>query len=454
MKIRTFFSVIVVLVIIPVSYAKADGKRFLNIQEVTSPGGIHAWLVENHSVPLISLYGAFAGAGSVVDGNKQGLVQLASNTMDEGGGELDSEHFQKLLADLSVSFGYNVGRDNFSFSLKTLTRNKDKAFDLMRLSVTAPRFDAEPLARMKAANLARIRSSLSDPDWMAARLMNDVTFAGHPYANNSGGTISSLNAITAQDLHAYAKDYLSRDHLRIAVTGDITRAELEKLLDASFGALPATGKHVAVANLTIQNSGTIAFFKRDIPQTIIMMALPGINRKDPDWFAADIMNFILGGGGFGSRLTEEVREKRGLTYGIGSGFSSLDHISILSVETSTRNEKTKEVLDLIKQEMTRMRDTPVTDAELKAAKDYLTGSMPLALTSTDSISSIMISMMMDNLPSTYLDMVTDKLNAVTIADVTRVSKRLLAPDKMVTILVGNPAGVTPTKTFEKLPNVE
>ncbi|MGZ9097586.1 MAG: M16 family metallopeptidase [Micavibrio sp.] len=433
----------------------AAEERFLDILEVTSPGGITAWLVEDHSVPVIAVKFAFAGAGSVVDPEaKQGLVQLASNMMDEGAGDLDSQSFQKTLADHSITLHYDVGRDDYYGTLKTLTREKDKAFDLLRLSLTVPRFDDEPLQRMKDANIARIRSSLSDPDWMAARILNDVIYAGHPYARNSGGTITGLKSVTADDLRGFVKNHLARDNLRIAVTGDITRAELEVFLDKTFGALTAKSAPVTIADTTVQNAGQTALFKKDLPQTIIQMAQTGINRKDPDWHAAQTMNFILGSAGFGSRLMEEIREKRGLTYGIYTGLNVLDHVAVLSIGTSTRNDQVAEVTGLIRQEWVKMRDTPVTKKELDDAKAYLIGSMPLSLSSTDQIAGMMLSIMLDDLPITYLDDVDDKIAAITIADITRVSKRLLNPEQLVTILVGNPSGITPTRIIEDLPNVE
>jgi zinc protease len=191
-----------------------------------------------------------------------------------------------------------------------------------------------------------------------------------------------------------------------------------------------------------------------MPQTIIQIAGTGIQRNDPDWHAAQVMNFILGSSGFGSRLMEEIREKRGLTYGVYTSFNSLDHVATLNLGTSTRNDKVEEVLGLIRAEWTKMRDEPISDKELNDAKAYLTGSMPLSLSSTDNIAGMMLGMQMDDLPSTYLDSVQDKINAVGIADITRVSKRLLNPDSLVTVLVGQPVGITPSATIESLPNVK
>lgn len=449
------FLLLTFLFIFPFSPAQAESKRFLDIQTITTPGGVKAWLVEDHSVPLISLKFAFSGAGTVLDpDNKQGLVQLLSNTMDEGAGDLDSQTFQKALADHSIGLGYNASRDDFSGSLLSLTRYKGKAFDLLHLSLTAPRFDAEPVQRMKDANISRIRSSMSDPDWMAARLMYDTAYAGHVYARNSGGTISGLQAVTPDDLRDFARTHLSRDRLLVAVAGDIKKDELIPVLDRIFGNLPATSPVIPIPDTKIQNSGSLTLLKKDLPQTMIQMAQTGINHKDPDWHAAQIMNFILGSSGFGSRLMEEIREKRGLTYGIYTGLSTLNHIDTMSLQTSTRNDKAKEVLDLIHAEWSRMKTTDITPQELADAKAYLIGSMPLSLTSTDNISDMMLSLMLDDLPDTYLDTADEKISAVSIADVRRVANKLLTPDGLITILVGNPSGITPTRTVETLPNVE
>jgi zinc protease len=449
------FLILAFICLLPATSADAAPKRFLDIQTITTPGGIQAWLVEDHSVPVISLKFAFAGVGTALDpDDRQGLVQLLSNTMDEGAGDLDSQTFQKTLADNSIGLGFSASRDDFSGGLQCLTRYSGKAFDLLRLSLTAPRFDAEPVQRMKDANISRIRTSMSDPDWMAARLMNDTAFAGHVYARNSGGTITGLQSVTPDDLRAFAATRLARDHLLVAVAGDIKKEDLIPALDRIFGKLPAASPASSVPDLTVQNAGSVTLMKKDLPQTIIQMAQTGISRTDPDWQTARVMNFILGSSGFGSRLMEEVREKRGLTYGIYTGLSTLDHVNTLTLQTSTRNDKAKDVIDLIRAEWTRMKTTDVTGQELAEAKAYLIGSMPLSLTSTDNISDMMLSLMLDGLPDTYLDTVGEKISAVTIADIRRVAEKLLTPDGIVTILVGNPANITPTRTVETLPNVE
>lgn len=454
----TLFRILVVAIFIFIAphSTKADTDRFLDIREITSPGGVTAWLVTDKSVPVIAMSFAFAGSGAVNEPDRlQGLAQLLSNTLDEGAGERDSQAFQKTLADNSISLRFAAGRDNFTGSLRTLTRHSDLAFNLLRDSLTSPRFDAEPVQRMKDANISRIRTSMSDPEWIAARVMNDIIFEGHPYARNSGGTITSLKAITAQDLRDFMKSYLTRDRLRIAVAGDIDPESLGVILDRVFGTLPVRAvQAIDTTPFTPRNAQTIALVERDIPQTIIAMSHAGIDRNDPDWHAAQVMNFILGGAGFGSRLMTEIREKRGLTYGVYTSFSDFDLSPLYGVETSTRNETAAEVISLIRADWDRMRKEGASEEELRNAISYLTGSMPLSLTSTGSIAGILLSLQLDNLPSTYLDTLDQKISAVTADDVKRAANRILTPDAFVTVLVGKPDKITPTRKIETLPNVE
>ena len=451
MKILFLFSF---FLIISCSPTKAK-EKILDIQEVTSPGGITAWLVEDKSLPLISLKFSFKGAGAIRDGiEKQGLARLLSNTMDEGAGELTSQEFQKTLSDNSITLYFNSDRDNFGGQLKTLSRNKDKAFELLTLALIKPRFDPEPVTRMRQANSSRIRSSMGDPDWIAARIFNDIAFAGHPYALNSGGTLSSLQSIIAQDLKQFTKDWLTKDRLVIGITGDIDAQELARILDQIFGTLPASGKQDKIKNHTIQHSGQIFHYKKDIPQTIISNALPSFDHKDPDYYALQVMNYIFGSSGFGSRLMEEAREKRGLTYGIYSGLLSLDYLDGFTISTSTKNTSIKEMMAIIEAEINKITETPVEAAELQDAQSYITDSMPLSLTSTDKVSGILLGLQLNERPIDYLDNFAGKINAVTIQDIQNVAKRLFDTAKMTTIMVGQPEGFDSLKKIETLPNVE
>lgn len=435
--------------------AQAADDKFLPIKEFTTPGGFSVWIVEDHSLPVVSLKFIFRDSGSVLDpDDMQGLARLLSNTMDEGAGGMDSQAFQKALNDQSITLTYSAGRDGFGGELKTLTRNSQKAFELLALSLTAPRFDAEAVTRMKDANLMRIKSSLSEPDWMAARLINDRAFSGHPYSKNSGGTLSGLNSVTSADLRKFKETYLTQERLLIAAAGDIKAETLGPAIDKIFGSLPKTATAQPVKDITITNAGQTYLYEQSIPQTMIEVMLPAFDNKDKDFYALQVLNYVYGGAGFGSRLMEEAREKRGLTYGIFSNLLDFRHTDAMGISVSTKNESAGEVLDIIRAQMTRLQNEKVSDKELSDAKSYITGSMPLALTSTDDIAGMMLSLRATDLPIDYLDGYADKIRAVSADDIQRVAKRVLTPENMVVALVGKPAGITNVNVIKELPNVQ
>lgn len=435
--------------------AQAAGDKFLPIKEMKTPGGLTAWTVEDNSLPVVVVKFSFLDSGSANDPEElQGLARLLSNTMDEGAGDLDSETFQKTLADNSITLTFNAARDTFGGTLKTLTRNQDKAFELLALAVNAPRFDEEPVARMRDGNVTRIKSALSEPDWMAARLINDKAFQGHPYAKNSGGTLSSLGKITPADLRKFKETYLTQDRLMISAVGDIKPEALGPALDKIFGKLPKTGPANAIKDSSTANGGKIYLFQQPIPQTMIQIMLPAFDRKDKDYYALQMMNYIYGGAGFGSRLMSTAREQKGLTYGIYSGVQDYRHADTLSITTSTKTESTAEMLKIVGDEMTKMQTEKVSDKELADAKSFIVGSMPLALDSTNAIADMVLNLREENLPIDYLDHFADYMRAVTSEDIQRVAKRVLKPEAMTTVLVGQPADIVGAEIVKELPNVQ
>lgn len=437
----------------PFSEDAQEPERFLDIQLVESKSGIRAWLVQDSSVPVIAMEFAFLDAGAKKDPpEKQGLARLLSNTMDEGAGSLDSQAFQKALRDNSITISFSSGRDHFNGSFKTLTQHRDVAFDLLKLAVNDPVFNQEAIDRMRASNISRVRRSLSAPDWIAARIQNDVIFGDHPYGLNSGGTLTTLEKITRDDLIA-RHNTLGRNMLVIGVSGDINAEDLEEQLDRVFGTLPEVEK-TEEAHFVLRNKGKIFLYEKDIPQTVIAISQSGISRNDPQYYAAKLMNFILGESGFGSRLMEEIREKRGLTYGIYSYIYDYDAVDTLHVSTSTANENVNTMLDLIKAEWRRIQGEKVSAEELADAQSYIIGSLPLSLTSTSSIASILLSMQIDGLPITYLDERAEKFKAVSVDDIQAIARTLLNNDDFTTVLVGRPDGIQGVEKIETLPNAE
>ena len=427
----------------------------LDIKEIQSPSGMTAWLVEDHSVPVVSIHFGFKGAGTVIDPvDKQGLVQLVSNTMDEGAGKLTSAEFQSALRNQAIKLRFTADRDYFGGSLQTLTRNKHEAFKLLRLALTEPRFDPEPLERMKNANISRIRNSLHKPEWRSVRLAYDKAFEGHPYAKNSGGTISGLEAVTPDDLHRFVKTYLGKDRLYVGISGDLTVREAERALEEIFGGLQETSKDVRIEDIEIRNQSGSFHHPMDIPQTHIQLWHPGIPRSADNYTEAVILNNIFGRGGFGSRLMESAREQKGLTYGIYSYFQHFDHSDVLVISTSTKNENTPQMMSLIIKEIQKLQETGITEQELKATKSYLTGSIPLRFTSNPAISGTLMAMQIEDLDISYFDQHIEKIKAAKLEDINNLAKTYPTIEGFMGITVGQPQGLDndPDMVIETLPN--
>ena len=420
----------------------------IEIKRVVSPGGIEAWLVEDHKVPIVALEWAFEGAGAADPKGKDGLANLAARTLDEGAGPYDSQAFAARLQDNAIALGFDAGRDAFSGSVRTLSDRRDEAFELARLALNEPRFDQEAVERMRAAVLSSLRRDQADPNYVARRLFYATAFPNHPYGDEIRGTLETLPTIGPDDLRTFVKTQFGRDRLLVTAAGDITPDELGRARDHIFGALPAKATVPDVPSVEPKGQGETLVAVRPTAQTVMLMGQPGIKRDDPDWYAASLMNYVLGGGGFGSRLMEEVREKRGLSYGVYSYLISLDHSSLVMAGGNTVNAKAGQALDIMRQEWQRMAEHGLTEQELADAKTYLTGSFPLQFGSTQAIARILLQVRRDRLGIDYLDKRNDLINAVTQEDVKRVAQRLLDSSRLLTVLVGRPEGVTATRTID------
>jgi zinc protease len=415
------------------------------IQRVVSPGGIEAWLIEDHHVPIMALDLSFRGGAALDPAGKEGLALMTASLLDEGAGDLNATVFQKELADKSIALNFSADFDNFSGSLRTLTRYRDRAFDMLALSLTRPRFDADAVERVRNEMVTAIAANLGKPNWVARRKLMESVFAGHPYGRPANGTVPSLRAISVADMRGFMKRRVGRDQLLITAAGDITPAELGPALDRVFAGLPAKAAPFNIPEATIGAVGQTTTIQRETPQTIIVMAEAGIKRSDPDWYTGQILNYTLGGGGFNSRLMEDVRgagSKRGLAYGVSSGFTPYQHAGLIQVASATKNATAGEVLGIIKGELGKMHDDGITDAELTDAKTYITGSFPLSLTSTGRLAAVLMQLRQENLGIDYLDRRDALINGVTLDDAKRVAGRLLDPAKMTTVMVGKPEGLS------------
>ncbi len=419
--------------------------RATTIERVVSPGGIEAWLVREPAIPLVSLDFAFKGGSDQDPADKPGVGYLTTGVLDDGAGELNAEAFHRLLEETAVELRFSTGRSYVQGSVRMLKERQEQGFDLLRLALTAPRFDADAIERARAQVLSGLRRETTSPNDIANRTWWKTAFPDHPYGRPTNGTLESVPQITADDLKTYARRIMARDTLKVSVVGDIDAAELGKVLDRVFGALPAKAELNPVAAATLQAAGRRIVVDLDVPQAVLALGGPGIARKDPDFITAYVVNDILGGGTFSSRLYEEVREKRGLVYGVSSYLMPLDHAAMVMVGTATRADRVGETLQIIESEIRRMANEGPTAAELAKAKAYQMGSFALRFDTSSKIAGQLLQIQIDDLGIDYINKRNSLINAVTLADAKRVAKRLYSGDFLVTV-VGRPKGLSPKDT--------
>lgn len=420
--------------------AKAD----IDIQEVTSPGGLTAWLVEEPAIPFMALEIRFAGGASLDEPGKRGATSLMTSLLEEGAGDLDARAFARNTEALAASFGYSVSDDGLSVSARFLSENRNEALALLRASLIEPRFDADAIERVRQQLLTNIRSNATDPDTLAREAFNLMAYGpDHPYGTSRDGTFESVSALTRADLLTAHRNVFVRDRVQIGVVGDITANELGPLLDDLLGALP-TGGAPLPEQLDVQISGGTTVVPFNTPQSVAIFGHAGIERDHPDFFTAFVLNQIMGAGGFESRLMTEVREKRGLTYGIYSYLATKDYADTYQGSVSSQNDRIAEAVEVTRDEWRKMAEQGVTEAELNSAKTYLTGAYPLRFDGNARIAGMLVGMQAQDLPIDYINTRNDKVNAVTLEDTKRVAAWLYQPENLHFVVVGQPVGVTAT----------
>ncbi|HEY2229190.1 MAG TPA: pitrilysin family protein [Xanthobacteraceae bacterium] len=421
----------------------APSAHATQIERVISPAGIEAWVVREPS-PLIAVEFAFEGGAEQDPPDKPGVAYLAASVWDDGAGDLDAKAFHSKLEDKSIGLSFSAGRDHVRGSLRTLTLNRDEAFDYLRLALTQPRFDTDAVERARSQIISRLQRQSTSPNDIASRTWWQAAFPNHPYGWSVTGTPESMARITIDDLKAYTRRVLARGQLKVAVVGDIAPADVGALLDRTFGSLPAEPELTAVPDVTMQGLGRRIVVPLDVPQAVVTFGTRGIPRSDPDFMAAYIVNHILGGGTFSSRLYQEVREKRGLAYGVYDSLTWLEHAAVMIGGTATRSAVTGEAIGIIESEIHRLAETGPVEQEVADAKSYLEGSYALGLDTSPKIAGQLVQIQLDHLGIDYIDRRTSMIEAVTLADTKRVAKRLLDAGLLVTV-VGQPQGVTSTE---------
>ena len=434
MAARRFLQIDAVLLGAAMTIALAiPPARAANVQEVITPAGLTAWLVEDYTVPIVTMNVAFRGGAAQDPEGKAGLANLMSGLLDEGAGPLDSRAFQAKLEDLSINLSFDAGMDAFYGNLRTLEQNKDEAFELFRLAVTEPRFEPEPLERIRGQILANLRQAESNPNEIAGKLWAETLFPDHPYGRQTEGSPQQVAAITGDDLRAFHRRTIAQDNLYIAIVGAIDRASAAAAIDSMFAGLPKNAGLAPVPEIA-PATGKIAHASLSVPQTAIRLGGVGLKRDDADFIPAYVADQVLGGGTFSSRLYMAVREQRGLAYSVGTGLLPFDHAGATMVATSVDAAKADEALAVMRAEIERFAETGPTEAELAAAKDYLAGNFALRFDSSQKIARNLLQFQLDNLGIDYIERRNGLIRAVTLDEVRQMAKEIYGgPLSVVTV---------------------
>ncbi|QIE56921.1 insulinase family protein [Pikeienuella piscinae] len=410
------------------------------IQRVISPGGIEAWLVEENSIPIVSIGIEFEGGALLDPEGKEGLANLLAGLLEEGAGDLDAVGFAEAADALAARFRFSAGRESLSVSASMLAENREASVDLLRLALTEPRFDEEPLTRVKRQIASSIRSDETEPNAIAGKAWFEAAFPDDPYGRPSDGTLESVAALSADDLRAQRPLLLDVGAAHIGVVGAISAEELGPLLDRLLGDLPNT-PFAPPPPATVAAPPGLTVIDLDVPQSVAVFGHKGILRDDPDFIPAYVMNYILGGGGFSSRLTEEVREKRGLAYSVYSYLYPLKRAGLVIGGVASGNGAMAETVNLVRAEWRRMAETGVSEEELEKAKRYLTGAYALQFDSNAKIANMLVGLQSAGLPINYPESRNALVEAVTTEDIQRVARRILDVDALSFVVVGRPEGL-------------
>jgi zinc protease len=411
--------------------------RAANVQNLDLGKAAQVWFAEDHTVPIIS-FNISLPAGSAYDpAGKAGLAAFAGAMLDEGAGGLDSKAFHEALANRAISFSARPDRDYLVISISTLKENAPEAMHLLQLALTRPRFENDAMTRVRAQIIQSLQQDQVEPARVASRGFSRQFFGGHAYAHPVSGEIASISAITAQDLRDFARTHWVKNGLKVAVAGDITAPALTKLLGAAF--LPVSGAAApALPNVGRLGTPGVHVIPLPVPQPTVVFGLPGIMRHDPDFIPGYVANYILGGGGFSSRLMDEVRVKRGLTYGISTSLTAYNKAAVWQGSVGTRADAVRQTVQVVKDTMAKFAAEGPKQQELDDAKTYLTGSFPLAFASNSGTASQLGTFQRQNLDIGYVARRNALIQAVTLADVKRVAKRLYDPARLTVVIGGSP----------------
>ncbi|WP_373355370.1 M16 family metallopeptidase [Pseudoroseicyclus sp. CXY001] len=415
----------------------------VEIQTLTTPGGVDLWLVEEHSLPFVALEIRARGGAALDPEGLRGAANLMTGLIEEGSGDMDAAAFQTAREGLAADFSFRVYDDALAISARMLSSNRDEAVALLHQALTEPRFDDDAVERVRAQVLAGLSAAERRPGTLASHRFFAAAFPGHPYGSDSDGTVESVSALTRADLQQSFADILTREGLYVGAVGDLTAEEATALVDELLDGIPAEGP-TAEGHVDFAAPGGVDIVDFATPQSIAIFGHQGIGWEDPDYFAAAVLNQIIGGDGFDTRLMQELREKRGLTYGASTSLYVFDNAEAIVGSFASANGTMAEAVEVVRDVWADFAENGVTAEELEAAKTYMTGEYPLRFDGNAEIAKIMVGMQMIDLPPDYVVHRNSYIEAVTLEDVNRVAARILKPDELYFAIAGQPEGLDDT----------
>ncbi len=415
--------------------ARAD---FPAVHEVKTEKGYNPWFIEDHYLPIISIKIAFSGSGNAYDPkDKLGLANMTTALLGEGAGNMSDFAYKKRLEEIATDISFSTDEDNFYISLKTLKPNLEESLKLLNLVITQPNFKDDSVARIKKQLQISLKKSEEDPEYVAGKKFKETIFAGHPYSNPQDGTIEGIEKINRQDLLAFVKNNFTKENAVISIVGDLKEKEIVESLDKFITLPDKRTEHKEIPEFVFPTGGKLVSIEKSLPQTVVIFGMQGIKRSDKDFYPAYLMNHILGGGGFESRLMDSVREKNGLAYTVYSSLDTMKHAGLFSGYVATDSSKVKKSIELVKQEINKMGKNGATQKELDDARDYLIGSFPLKMTKNENLSAFLTVMQLENLGKDFIEKRNSYMKAVTLEQIKNISAKLLNTDKMIMVVVGN-----------------
>lgn len=409
------------------------------VSEITSASGVKAWLVEEHRVPIVALRMTFEGGATQDPSGQAGLASLLADAMTEAAGTFDSNALKDRIARIGLQLSLGAGRDAIYGGLEVVSGQLAPAAAILRAVLTEPHLEAEDIERLKAQRMAALARNLANPATVATQQWYAAAFPEHPYGNPVSGRADTIARIDRAGLQAQHRRLFARDNLKVVLVGDIGRDAASKFLDAAFGGLPVQASLTPVASAVPLTRPATAIADKPAALSAAVFGLPGIGVADPDYPALRVLNQLMGSGDLDSVLMDEIRVKRGLAYSADTRLAN-DRLAALVIgRFSTRNGKMKEALGVLRDVLQRIAREGPTKAQFENARSFLVGSALVDTDTSAKLASALLDVWRDGESSEALLARSERVRAVTIADVKRVAARVLALDKLIVSIAGDPS---------------